>query len=180
MNPPSTDVAVRNKASENGEGAMQIIQEHSLFATGASFIPLFGVDIAAITAVQTRMVKKLCDLYGIEFDAHMTRTALTSLAIVSLSQLTVLVLSKLGEASSSFQSFAGTLTKAAITGLFTAEVGQVYKLHFDKGGNLEDLSLDNFREYIAEQVETGKFDPKQFSTLSGQFNYLFKPYISGR
>jgi len=161
-------IIVQAKSDE----ASDLIKKHALMASGASLIPIIGVDTAAMTAVQFRMLERLCEVYNVPFESHQARAIVTSFISSVASRMTSFVVHKYFHTFSSFGALADNLTNAAVSGFFTAASGEIYKLHFESGESLETLDFSHFYEYFQEQVSEGKLNANTFNGVQSAFSYL--------
>ncbi len=150
----------------------KIIRRHALLASATGLIPIAGLDVAAVTAVQTRLVAELARTYRVSFDRRQVRTVLYALMTGVFSRAVALGARRLFNAFSHFGKWADPLTNAAAAGFFTAAAGEIYRRHFEAGGTLDDFDLRHFVEYLQHLLETGQLHPGTFSTLSSGFRYL--------
>lgn len=149
-----------------------IIRKHSLLASGAGLIPVLGLDVAATTAVQVRMVKQMAQAFDLPFNNRHQRTLLTALAGSVVSRLAAFAVREFTGSFSAFGSLAEEMTNAAVAGFFTAAMGEIYKNHFFRGGTLDDLELTDFVDHLKMQIEAGKLHPKQFAGVQSAFSFL--------
>jgi uncharacterized protein (DUF697 family) len=54
--------------------AFRIVERHKLYSGLGGLVPLPAVNVASVTAVNLRMVKRLCDLYGVAFERDKNRS----------------------------------------------------------------------------------------------------------
>jgi uncharacterized protein (DUF697 family) len=118
--------------------ALRIAREYTLYATGVGAIPVLGIDLAAVTAVQVKMIARLAKVYDVSFEAARAR---------------VLVIGILG----SFTAFShgvpgwlvarhhwlgplGTVLKPIYSSLVTYAIANLFILHFERGGTLETFN----------------------------------------
>ena len=64
-----------------------IIKRHMYRAIGAGLIPFPLIDIAAVTAIQTDMLKSLCDFYKVDYSKEKGKARLTALTAATLSSI---------------------------------------------------------------------------------------------
>ncbi len=155
------------------EEAESIIQRHALFATGAGLIPILGLDIIAVAGIQYSMISSLSNLYGVRFDDQKLRAGAITVIAAALPAVLSEGISALGRASSLFKTFASGLTGSALSGLVTAEVGQIMKRHFELGGTIDSLTFQEVYDYVAEQYQSGRFNPSTLTSFRGRYGYLF-------
>ena len=74
--------------------------------------------------------------------------------------------------SQSMKGFNIDITGAAVAGIYTAAVGEFFKLHFQKGGTLDDVKLSDFAEYFLEEIKRGDLSLATFTNPKVLFNHL--------
>jgi len=123
----------------------EILKWNSLLAGGLGIIPIPLVDLAAVSAVQLKMLRDLTRFYGLENDEKLGKKVISAL-------IGGLVPSTLGPAVGSMLKvvplvggIAGLLTQPAFSYASTYAVGKVFIRHFEQGGTL--LTLDPKKEY---------------------------------
>lgn len=159
--------------TEAKKEADSIIKFHARLAAAAGLVPVNGVDIALVTAVQIRMVHEICEAYEVEFNEDMVKVGLSSVVGATIARLVAYGAREAFNAFSQFGNLADNLTNAAISGFFTAAIGEIYSMHFEGGGSLADLNLSDFIDYAGEQIRTGKLHPRLFSSINSGFSYLY-------
>ena len=150
----------------------KIIRRHAILASATGLIPIGGLDVAAVTAVQTRMVAELAQTYRVAFDRHEVRTVLYALMTGVFSKAVALGARRIFNAFGHFGDWADPLTNAAAAGFFTVAAGEIYRRHLEAGGTLENLDLSQFGDYLQHLIESGQLHPGTFSTVSSGFRHL--------
>ncbi|WP_446012087.1 YcjF family protein [Candidatus Electrothrix sp.] len=136
-------------------------QERILYYTyggmAMGLVPFPLLDLAALTALQLKMLHRLSGIYGVEFKANLGRSASTSLvgglAPVASAAPVAASLSKFIPGVGHVLSY-GTLV--ALNGASTYAVGQVFARHFSSGGTFFTFDPETTRDYFTEQYEKGK------------------------
>jgi len=133
-------------------GARRIIRDYSIWSAGAGLIPIPVLDMAALAALQLKMLNSLSLHYGVEFQQQRARAIVASLiggfhaGLLSGSILKIV-------------PFVGTsimaLTPAA-TGGITYAVGMVFMQHFESGGTLLSFDIVLGRERLKKELEDRK------------------------
>lgn len=136
--------------------AKEIIKKKMYWATGIGLLPLPVFDLAALVAIQVKMIRDISKVYGIPFKKNRSRTFIVSL----ISGFNVFSLSYL--AWYSFRKFIpgvgslmGMASASAFGGATTYAVGKVFIQHFEMGGTLLNFNPDEVRQYFQEQCEQG-------------------------
>ena len=127
-------------ATRRRSQANSIVERHTAYAAVGGIIPVPIANVASITAVIVRMVKRLSDLYGIPFERDRARAIVvglmggampTGLGAVTTSTLFYIVPGSglVGLAVSSIAAVA-----------CTRSIGRIFVEHFETGSSLHDLS----------------------------------------
>lgn len=134
-----------------------IIRKHVAYAAGSGLIPIPLFDIAAVTAVQIKMVRDLTNLYGIPFTETRLKAFVTALISgVGSEQLGRRVLGSFLKTIPVIGPIAGAASVPILSGATTYAVGQVFRKHFQSGGNLINFNPEKAKEYFKEQYERGR------------------------
>ncbi|MBD3305502.1 DUF697 domain-containing protein [candidate division KSB3 bacterium] len=133
--------------------AQKIIDHYMLWSAGTALIPVPFVDTAAFTAVELKMLKRLCEQYGLPFSKHRGKAFIASL--IGGVEVRVLTASLLKFVVPGFGFAGGVLTMGAISGALTYAIGKVFLLHFETGGTLLDFDPSTMQAYFVEQYHKG-------------------------
>ena len=133
------------------------IKNYVIATVGASIVPLPLFDIAAIIAIQLRMIQKISQLYGRPFSERAGRNIITALAGgvlgygagFAVAASAVKLIPVVGWA-------IGMASLPLVAGGATYAVGRSLVKHYEDGGSLFDFSPDKMRTYYQEQFEKGK------------------------
>lgn len=132
--------------------ANDIIKNHMYLAVGAGLIPVPVVDFVAVSGIQIDMIKKLADLYNVDFQKNQVKaiiSALTGAGVARLAAGMTKVIPIIG-------SILGGVTMAGLSGASTYAIGEVFKNHFASGGDIIDLDIDKFTQFYKDKFEQGK------------------------
>lgn len=144
-------------SSDRRYKAENLIKNHMMAAGAVSVVPLPLLDMAAIAAVQLRMIQKLAAMYGKSFSESPARNTIAGLAggVVGHSAGVITALS-LAKAIPGVGWVLGMVSLPVVVGASTYAIGRVYQRHFEEGGSIYDISVDNAKSYYNEQLEKGK------------------------
>lgn len=164
-------VAIAKEAVTVGLDAKQaeaetIIRRYALFGTASGLIPVMGVDVLAATAIQTKMIKDLADLYDYDIDDQLIRTAVTTGITAIGGRLLTAIAGTLAENITPMKMFVNGATQAAVSGFLTLEIGNIYKSKMELGENPADIGVMEIVNHIVAQVQEGKWDPNKLSLTS--------------
>ena len=158
-----------NRNDEHESKASNIIRKYTLASTAAGMIPVLGVDVAASATSQVFMIRELATLYNIPHEGKIQQIAVTSAMGSAVARAATF-------AVTSFLPGAGgasALANAAVSGIYTATVGEFYKLHFRDGGTLDDVNIGDLSNYFIEEFKRGDINMSTFTNPSKLVSYLF-------
>jgi len=144
---------IANEINQNKRAkADKIVQNSVLWTIGAGFIPIPIADMVAVTAIQIDMIKKVAELYELNYSEANLKSW--------LSTLSGSVMSRFGADAIKFipgiGSVIGGISVAALSGSSTYAVGQVFIEHFENGGNFSDFQVEGFVDFYKKQFDKGK------------------------
>lgn len=137
------------------ELAEKRIEYYARWAAATGAIPAPIIDLAALTAVQLKMLKTLAKIYGVEFKENSGKAVLGSV-------LGALVPAKLGYGGlgMAIKSIPGIGTiagMAAVPGFnyaSTHAVGKVFEKHFASGGKMLNLDPKSVEKQVADVLQS--------------------------
>ena len=134
-----------------------VIRNHMLVACASSIVPVPFVDMAAITAVQINMIRKLAAMHGKTFSESSVRNTIAALVGgVGGQSVGILAGVSLAKAIPVVGWAIGIVALPTIVGASTYAIGRVFLRHFEEGGAIHDISADKMKAYYAEQRDNGK------------------------
>lgn len=136
---------VSTEAGSTLSQAKKIVRDHSIFSTIPSLVPIPLLDCAAAMAVQIRMLKKLSNLYGVEFSKQKVKLIIAAL-IGGLG--TGAAAGSLVKAIPVVGLAIGVGSMAATFGAITYAIGIVFVNHFETGGTFLDFDLEKGKEAV--------------------------------
>jgi uncharacterized protein (DUF697 family) len=142
-----------NQTTDRDKHAETIIRNHVIWSMGAGLIPVLIADIFAVSALQLDMIRQLCRNYEVDFQETQGKAIITSLTSTTLARLTAGSVIKL---IPGIGSIIGGVTVSIFAGASTYALGEVFKMHFSKGGTILDFDPDRLRKYYKEKFEKGK------------------------
>jgi len=117
-----------------------IITRHCRYASTVGFIPIPLVDIAAITAIQVKMVAALAERHKLDFDHQLAKALVVSVvAAISGRAVAFRIARRLMQAVPALGTAARLIVDPMSAYAATWTVGQLFDQHFAKGGTLFDF-----------------------------------------
>ena len=159
--PREKRVAIPAQGAQQQE-ALPLVRKFMLWSADAGLVPIPCFDMLAVVAVQLRMLKRLCTLYGLNYSEQRAKSVVTSLVAGTYAGL-------IAGSMIRIIPIVGLVSLAAIpaaSGALTYAVGRVFIQHFECGGTLLDFDPAKVRKYFAEQYKEGrKINPAADRTI---------------
>lgn len=145
-------IASKFKPMNRKEQAHKIVQNHLLFAGGAGLVPIPGVDIVAVTAIQIEMLRQLSNLYGHNFAENQIKSYMSAFTGGVVARLGASALKTIPVVGTALGSASMALTASAST----YAIGQVFLSHYEAGGNNDNFDAEAFRKLYEQELKRGK------------------------
>ena len=137
------------------EEAATIVSRYAAASAAVGFVPMPLVDMAAISALQTKMIHSLSNLYGVPFSSQFAKACLASLTgSVAADGIGRVGLGSLLKMVPVVGHLASALALPGVAWAATSTVGQIFTQHFESGGDLLNLNLKVWRPVYQEGVDT--------------------------
>lgn len=134
------------------ESANEIVRNHVLWSMGAGILPIPIADVAAVSAVQLNMIRKLCDKYEVDYSESLGKSLITALVGGTIARLGASLIKGIPLVG----PILGSLPMSLMSGASTYAVGQVFISHFEANGTLDNFDIEVWRRTYEEQLERGK------------------------
>ena len=158
----SEDAATSKKATDDSSSAevprldraAVMVSKYAAASAAAGFIPIPLADIAAISAVQMKMVHALSNLYDVPFTKHWAKSLIASLTgSVASDSIGRIGLGSLLKMIPVVGHVAGMLALPGVACVATSTLGQIFTQHFETGGTLLNVNLKVWRPVYHEKVQ---------------------------
>ena len=140
--------------------ANKLVSRYALYAAGGGLIPVPTLDIAAIVAVQIKMVADLSKLYDVPFSQDRAKTVVTALigGVLpgALAGGSLAVLGTVIKLVPIVGTAIGAVTTSAFAYALTLAVGKVFTLHFETGGSLLNFEPEKVRAHFEKEFKGAK------------------------
>ncbi|RJQ51929.1 MAG: DUF697 domain-containing protein [Desulfobacteraceae bacterium] len=142
--------------AEKDPVANNTIKNYLIGAMGVGLIPFPIVDFVAIAGIQLGMLKKLSDIYEVEFSKDMGKSIIGSLVGSATPFLILQPAASLIKVIPIVGWSIGMATMPIVAGASTYALGKVFKKHFETGGTLFNLDPERMKKYYEEKYTEGK------------------------
>lgn len=144
------------------ERAADIVRAYVLAAGVIGLVPLPLVGIAALVAVQLKMLHSMANLYDQAFSGELGRSLIGSLLGGGIPVIVRRAL-RTGIPLYGWAGLAvGLVSSSVFAGASTYAIGKVFIQHFESGGTFLTFDPQAVRDYYAQQFNKGKEEVESF------------------
>jgi uncharacterized protein (DUF697 family) len=150
---PETGQATAETPEQRHVTAAKLVDRFSLWSGVGGLIPLPFVDVLAVGGLQLQMLRRLSQIYDVQFSENRGKAVIASLAGTMIP-----VTSGMGAASAlKSVPLLGTIASAFVMPVLSAgatyAIGKAFIQHFESGGTLLDFNPPDYKEFIKAQKE---------------------------
>jgi len=131
------------------------VDNYALLSLAVGLTPTPFFDLAALTAVQLKLVSDLADIYEQPFQENIVRSLLSSLTGWGVRGLISRPLASMIKAIPGLGTLAGGMASSAFGYASTYAIGKVFILQFSSGSTIMTWDPEKVRDYYDEQFELG-------------------------
>ena len=152
--PPSTEAEPKVLSKDHVDN---VILKYTMLAAGAGLLPVPLLDLAAVSAINLKMLKDLAELHGKEFRTELAKSAVGSLVASAGGGLLVIgPVASLFKAVPGLGSVVGGLAAPGAAGGMTYATGKVFAAHFAKGGDFVNFDAKRFKDMFKREQKAGQ------------------------
>ncbi len=152
---PTQEPAASDDHTHRDE-AILLVKNYTMASLAPAVFPVPLADLAALTAIQLKMLHALSEVYALEFSNEMGKAAITSLITSTLPVTITPILASMVKVIPGLGQGAGIASMLVLGGASTHALGMVFIRHFEAGGNFTDFDAQIAADYFKEEFEKGK------------------------
>src|SRR5580658_2877220 len=150
---PETGQATAATPEPRHETAANLVDRFALWSGVAGLIPLPFIDVLAVGGLQLEMLRRVSQLYDVQFSENRGKALIASLAGTMIP-----VTSGMGAASAlKSVPLLGMVASAFVMPVLSAgatyAIGKAFIQHFESGGTLLDFNPPDYREFVKAHKE---------------------------
>ncbi len=139
--------------AERSEVASKLVDRFAIWSGVAGLIPLPVVDVLAVGTLQVQMLRRLSQIYDVEFSENRGKALIAALAGTMIP-----VTSGMGAASAMkavpiVNILAAGFVMPVLSAGASFAIGKAFIQHFESGGTLLDFNPPDYREFVKAQKE---------------------------
>ena len=133
------------------EMASKLVDRFALWSGVAGLIPVPVVDVFAVGGLQIQMVRRLSQIYDVEFSENRGKALIASLAGSMIPATSGIGAASLLKAVPIIGTIAGGFVMPALSAGATYAIGKAFIQHFETGGTLLNFNPPDYRQFIKAQ-----------------------------
>ncbi len=144
------------EAASRTIGATCKVRRYTMLSMGIGFVPFPGVEAAALSAVQLKMLYSLSGLYGVPFTKNLVKACIAPLVGLAVNNsfrtAAVPLLLKMVPGV----NLLGGVSMSVCAGALTHAIGMIFVQHFESGGTFLTFRPDKVRKHFLRLFEEGR------------------------
>jgi uncharacterized protein (DUF697 family) len=157
----STDVP-----EQRDQVASKLVDRFAIWSGVAGLIPLPVVDVLAVGGLQLQLLRRLSQIYGVEFSENRGKALIAALAGCMIPATSGMGAASALKAVPVVNILAAGFVMPVLSAGATYAIGKAFVQHFESGGTLLDFNPPDYREFVKAQKEMWESRTKGRSTSS--------------
>jgi uncharacterized protein (DUF697 family) len=149
--------AVASAAAEAPEArdqvAAKLVDRFAIWSGVAGLVPIPVVDVLAVGGLQLQMLRRLSQIYGVEFSENRGKALIAALAGCMIPATSGMGAASALKAVPVINILAAGFIMPVLSAGATYAIGKAFVQHFESGGTLLDFNPPDYREFIKAQKE---------------------------
>lgn len=159
-----TTADTKMNAEERLNEAEHLVRMSMYYATGVGLVPIPVVDLVGVAGVQLDLLRRLSDLYGVEFSKEIGKNVIASLIGGSVSFSVGRLLGSAVKVIPLVGHVFGAISVPATSGATTYALGKVFIEHFESGGTFSTFNAKAAKSFYDAQIKEGAAILTKFKT----------------
>ena len=156
---PSTESPVTNEATaastpeQRREEAGKLVDRFAIWSGVAGLIPVPVVDVLCVGGLQVQMLRRLSQIYGVEFSENRGKALIAALAGTMIPATSGIGAASAMKAVPVINILAAGFVMPVLSAGATYAIGKAFIQHFESGGTLLDFNPPDYKEFVKAQKE---------------------------
>ena len=144
----STDVP-----EQRDQVASKLVDRFAVWSGVAGLVPLPVVDVLAVGGLQLQMLRRLSQIYNVEFSENRGKALIAALAGCMIPATSGMGAASALKAVPVVNILAAGFVMPVLSAGATYAIGKAFIQHFQSGGTLFDFNPPDYREFVRAQRE---------------------------
>ena len=134
----------------------KIIRKSVYAAMGIGIVPIPFFNLAAVTTSSIVMIKRLSELYGVEFKEGVARKIVTAVIGAGVGVLASGPVESVVSAIPLIGLPLSIATKPALNGMTTYALGRMFVTHFEEGGGFVSVNMEAMKDSFSSAFKNSR------------------------
>ena len=149
----SPETGAAETPQQRHETATKLVDRFAVWSGVAGLIPLPVVDVLAVGGLQLQMLRRVSQLYDVQFSENRGKALIASLAGSMIPTTSGIGAASAFKAVPVVGTIAAGFVMPALSAGATYAIGKAFIQHFASGGTLLDFNPPDYREFFRAQKE---------------------------
>jgi uncharacterized protein (DUF697 family) len=146
-------IAAPDAAEPKEETAGKLVDRFAIWSGVAGLIPLPVVDVLAVGGLQVQMLRRLSQIYDVEFYQNRGKALIAALAGTMIPATSGMGAASALKAVPILGMLASGFVMPALSAGASFAIGKAFIQHFESGGTLLDFNPPDYRDFVKAQKE---------------------------
>jgi uncharacterized protein (DUF697 family) len=138
---------------QRDQAASRLVDRFSVWSGVAGLVPLPVVDVLAVGGLQLQMLRRLSQIYRVEFSENRGKALIAALAGCMIPATSGMGAASALKAIPVVNILAAGFVMPVLSAGATYAIGKAFVQHFESGGTLLDFNPPDYREFVKAQKE---------------------------
>lgn len=138
---------------QRDQAASKLVDRFAIWSGVAGLVPLPVVDVLAVGGLQLQMLRRLSQIYGVEFSENRGKALIAALAGCMIPATSGMGAASALKAVPVVNILAAGFIMPVLSAGATYAIGKAFVQHFESGGTLLDFNPPDYREFVKAQKE---------------------------
>jgi len=148
-----TAATTPSSADDRHEQGSKLVDRFAIWSGVAGLIPLPVVDVLCVGGLQVQMLRRLSQIYGVEFSQNRGKALIAALAGTMIPATSGIGAASAMKAIPIVNVLAAGFVMPVLSAGATFAIGKAFIQHFESGGTLLDFNPPDYREFVKAQKE---------------------------
>ncbi len=133
--------------------AAKLVDRFAIWSGVAGLVPIPVVDVIAVGGLQLQMLRRLSQIYNVEFSENRGKALIAALAGCMIPATSGMGAASALKAIPIVNILAAGFVMPVLSAGATYAIGKAFVQHFESGGTLLDFNPPDYREFVKAQKE---------------------------
>lgn len=151
------------------QDASKLVDRFAIWSGVAGLVPLPVVDVLAVGGLQLQMLRRLSQIYDVEFSENRGKALIAALAGCMIPATSGMGAASALKAIPVVNILAAGFVMPVLSAGATYAIGKAFIQHFESGGTLLDFNPPDYREFVRSQKEKWESRNKKSGAATTKF-----------